>query len=99
MNEGYLAMAADSQYETEANDWIEGLITDLAGEPSHTHQPQPRSMHNKLAHGEVIHSNNQTQSNLPQFPAESIAPHTKAHASARALRPVQTSFDANLVSA
>jgi hypothetical protein len=32
LDEGYRAMAADTQYENDANEWIEGLISDLAYE-------------------------------------------------------------------
>jgi hypothetical protein len=31
--EGYRAMAADEEYEREAEEWIEGLIGDVADEP------------------------------------------------------------------
>jgi len=31
--EGYRAMAADAEYEREAEEWIEGLIGDVADEP------------------------------------------------------------------
>ena len=31
--EGYRAMAADEEYEREAQEWIEGLIGDVADEP------------------------------------------------------------------
>ena len=32
LDEGYRAMAADSQYEAQAGEWINGLIGDLANE-------------------------------------------------------------------
>jgi len=32
---GYAAMAADEEREAEAQEWCEGLIGDVAGEPPH----------------------------------------------------------------
>jgi predicted CopG family antitoxin len=31
--EGYRAMAADEEYEREAQEWMEGLVGDVADEP------------------------------------------------------------------
>jgi len=31
---GYRAMAADEEHEREAMEWIEGIVTDIADEPS-----------------------------------------------------------------
>jgi len=33
LDEGYRAMAADTQYEADAGQWIDGLIGDMAHEP------------------------------------------------------------------
>ena len=33
LDEGYRAMAADTQYEAEAGQWIDGLIGDMAHKP------------------------------------------------------------------
>ena len=34
LEEGYRAMAADAEYEREAMEWIEGVIEDVADEPT-----------------------------------------------------------------
>lgn len=33
LDEGYRAMAADEEREREANEWIEGIVGDIADEP------------------------------------------------------------------
>jgi hypothetical protein len=34
LEEGYRAMAADEEHEREATEWIEGVVADVADEPS-----------------------------------------------------------------